>query len=169
MIRGWSVLAALALLCLWLAWGFVTDALLFDPYGESTETLSEKAGETAAPVEIVSAWGPEIVEKNLFDPRRGYTPPAPPAGAAKPPVAPAEPSSARLRPNLVLSGIILDRNGEYIALIAKDKAPALRLRVGDWYEGTEVASIRERDVTLRWQGQDFKLMLRTIQNTRGIR
>lgn len=169
MIRKAFIIGILLALILYLLWGFVADALLYDPITEIQRTAeSEKITETAPQGTFEHVWGREILRNNLFsEMRQGQKKKAPPAPvqAAKivqpqpEPVIPPPP-----RPNVVLDGIIKDHDGVFTVLLSIDDEQATPMHKGDSVEGLHVKDIQERSVTLIWnEGDEFTLTMQTAK------
>jgi len=156
----WSLLGLLVL----LLWDFGNRALFYHPLAV-TETRSRPAApgkKDITPV-IEARWGPEIEEKNLFSQSRSASPPPTEAalGADGGPLQgmPGGEQAAEIRPNIILSGIIKNQFGEYVAFLKLDGQVPAGIRKGEALEGVRVIDISKRRVKLSWQGSTFELSL----------
>jgi hypothetical protein len=165
MIRKAGMLAVVVFLFLFTAWDFYTGALQYDPLASVTlRKPRTQAVDISAP-KYRPAWGKAIYEKNLFSPARGYAEPTPAVPASPPPPPP-------VKPQMDLTGIVLDPDGEYIAYISIDRAKAVPMRKGDKMGDVEVVDINEMSVVVQWNRENITLSLnriKTITNPRMVR
>jgi len=161
MIRRWFILGTLAVALIGLLWFFYREVVAYSPV-EKLERAEAGVREEQMPAGPYRGfWSSEIVEKNLFGRLRGYAPPPPPPSAQDiPEVKPVPPS-------LNLSGIILDRHGEFAAFIQMDGGPPREVREGDVFDGVLVVKISERDVKLLWNEEEINLSMKKIQTLPG--
>jgi hypothetical protein len=166
MIRRTGMLAVVVFLFLFTSWDFYTDALRYDPLADVTlrKLRMHKVGVSAP--KYKPAWGKVIYEKNLFSPARSYAEPKPAAMTSVPPPPPP------VKPQMDLTGIVLDPYGEYIAYISIDRAKAVAMRKGDKMGDVEVVDINEMSVMVQWNRENITLSLnriKTITNPRMVR
>jgi len=156
----WSLIGLLTL----LLWDFGNRALFYHPLavsGESTRPATPEKEEGKPGLK--TTWGVEIEQKNLFSESRAVrispadaafgfnTAPMQDAAANGPPV--------EVRPNIILSGIIINQFGEYVAYLKFDGQEPVGIRKGETVEGVKVISLDERSVSLDWKGSGFELTL----------
>jgi hypothetical protein len=164
MIRRAGMLTVVVLLFLFTSWDFYTDALRYDPLASMKlrKPRIHAVGISAPTYE--PAWSKVIYEKNLFSPARSYAEPKP-----MPSVLPPPPP---VKPQMDLTGIVLDPYGHYIAYISIDRAKAVPLRKGDKMGSVEVVDINEMSVVVQWNRENITLSLnriKTITNPRMMR
>lgn len=140
---------------------FLSDAVFYNPIGamvKDVEKESVKAEKTAAG--FMPGWRKEIHEKNLFNRDRGYVPPPPPPAPeeAEAEDAPEPPP----KPELYLKGVILRQDGE-AAIVETASGAKYILRVGDVIEDAELVSIKDKDVTFMWMGEEINLSMERIK------
>jgi hypothetical protein len=166
MTRKAGMLAVVIFLFVYTAWDFYTGAVQYDPLANltfrkpRTQTL-----EIFAP-KYKPSWGKVIYEKNLFSPTRDYAERKPYAPPPPPPPPPP------VKPQMDLTGIVLDPDGEYIAYISIDRAKAVPMRKGDKLGDVELTDINERSVVVQWNRENITLSLnriRTITNPRMVK
>jgi hypothetical protein len=164
--RKAGMLAVVVFLFLFTAWDFYTGALRYDPLANvSLRKPRMQSMEISAPKYQLS-WDKVIYEKNLFSPARGYVEPKP----FVPPLSPPPPPP--VKPQMDLTGIVLDPYGDYIAYISIDRAKAVPMRKGDRIGDVEVVDINEMSVVVQWNRENITLSLnriKTITNPRMAR
>lgn len=160
MIRKAFILGVLSITTLALLWNFVAEALLYNPFAQMGGI--EKAVEAKVKSEDVfkPAWGTEILKRNLFSQERSPAPkPAPPPDGGRV-EQPPEPPPAR--PDVSLTGIVLNQFGEYVAYVQIGREEPVPLRYGDELDNIKVAEITERKATLTWNDETIILTLENI-------
>ena len=163
MIRRWFIIGILLLVMLSLLWNFYREVVAYSPLAALRGGGGSAVEEQAEPAQYESAWSEQIVGKNLFSKRRGTPPPPPPPRAAvkEPPPPPPEP------PELTLTGVVLNPQGEYVAFIKKDGDPLRSVKEGDMFDDILVVDIEEREVTLLWNDQVIELGIELEKATGG--
>ncbi len=159
MIRKAFILGVLSITTLALLWDFVAEALLYNPFAQIGGI--ERAVEAKVKSEDVfkPAWGTEILKRNLFSQERSPAPkPAPPAAGERAENAPEPP----VRPDVSLTGIILNQFGEYVAYVRIGREEPVPLRYGDELDNIKVAEITERKATLTWNDETIILTMENI-------
>ena len=156
----WSLIGLLVL----LIWDFGNRALFYHPL-----SVTEAQSRPAVPVKEDKApgfkarWGEEIEKKNLFSLSRSarVSPTEAALGANGMPGRdmPAKEQVMEIRPNIILSGIIKNQFGEYVAFLKFDGQVPVGIRKGEALEGVKVIDISKRRVKLNWQGSSFELSL----------
>lgn len=147
-----------------LLWDFGNRALFYHPLavteGQSRPVAPEKKDKS--PV-IESRWGAEIEGKNLFSQSRSarVSPTEAALGADGRPSQRTQEKErlTEIRPNIILSGIIKNQFGEYVAFLKFDGQVPAGIRKGEALEGVKVIDISRRRVKLSWQGSSFELSL----------
>jgi type II secretory pathway component PulC len=165
MIRKLFIVGVLAAVTLCLLWKFTTQAVMYNPIHE----IQRSADTTPVEKKIVSmefahAWSTRILRNNLFTSKRyGAIPQRKPPKIVKPvEPPPTPPPPPPPRPNVVLSGIIRNDTGEFVAILSINKQEGIFMRKGESVEGLTVIDIQERSVTLLWDKTDeFKLSMQT--------
>ncbi len=102
---------------------------------------------------------PMTRDRPIFSPSRRPPPSAvvaePVAAAPKPPPPPREPE----RPDLALVGTIASDDDGFGIFLDQTTKTALRLKVGEDYQGWKLLTVRGREVTLKKDQQAFVLTL----------
>jgi hypothetical protein len=163
MTRKAGMLAVVIFLFVYTAWDFYTGAVRYDPLANLTFTKPRtQTLEISAP-KYKPSWGKVIYEKNLFSPARDYAAPKPYVPPPSPPPPPP------VKPQMDLTGIVLDPEGNYIAYVSIDRAKATPMRKGDKIGDVELMDINERSVVVQWNRENITLSLnriKTITNPR---
>jgi len=162
-IRKVFILGVLSLVTAWVFWGFISEAVLYNPLDELD--TSEVVAETKADREFKfePAWDQVIISKNIFSPLRGARP-APPKKppTPKPAPIPQPPKPVERPPSVSLSGIILNQFGEYVAYLSVGNQQTVALRKGDVFEEVRVIDISQRTVKLGWRGETIELEMKNL-------
>jgi hypothetical protein len=97
-------------------------------------------------------------ERPIFSPSR--RPPSPAVAAAPPPSAPAAPKPPRVeRPQLQLVGTVAGDGESFGIFVDQATKVALRLKIGDDYQGWKLRAVQGREVTLECDQQTTILRL----------
>jgi hypothetical protein len=154
MIRRSFFLIVVGVLLIYAVFNFFSNALVYDPLEEvPAKKFKPESSDYRLKSTYVPAWDSAIHEQNLFSPYRSYIKPKPIAEVSKP----AEPPPRK--PDLILSGIVLDTYGEYVAYIKIDKSKAIPMRKGDILEDVELIDISSREVVLKWKTDKINLSM----------
>lgn len=161
MIRKLGLLAATAVLFVFVAWNFMTEGLLYNPLSEGIVKKAKIKESVPSKTSYSAAWDASIAEKNLFNPLRTYKEPKPPAPPPPPPPPPPK------KPDLVLKGIVLDTFGDYVAYVEINQQKVTQLRKGDKVEDIEVSDITEKSVVLKWLNETITLTIEKVKTLSG--
>ena len=156
----WSLMALLVV----LLWDFGQRALFYSPLSPSQSTtrpgVPEKLDNTS---DLKPSWGPEIEARDLFSQGRSARASAsgstPDTKSQRDQAPPPKEQLTEIRPNLTLSGIIINQFGEYVAYVILDNQNPIGVRIGEELGGAKVTAIDKRSVTLNWKGSAIKLSL----------
>lgn len=161
--RRKAVTWALGFLLLLLSGDFATRALLYSPAVPPSPVDSAKADDRGVKYIPPSntAWNVTITEKNLFSETRTVRT-APQDASRELNARPGQdtmPVPAKVKSNVILSGIIKNQHGEDVAYLIIDGQPALAVRQGEVAGGVRVMKIERRKVTVQSNGESFDLTL----------
>jgi type II secretory pathway component PulC len=152
----WSLL----ILLIALLWDFGNRAILYSPLTLTQDITRppiperQNNGKVAEP-----AWGPEIVNRNLFSKSRSVRVSTPAPAPTKKPSPSMIEQKKEVRPEFTLSGIIQNQSGEDIAYIIFNGQNPIGIRVGEELGGAKLTRIDKRSVTMNWRGSEIKLSL----------
>lgn len=161
MIHRKAVIGILVLLLLALVWEFRTDVLLYNPVATAVKDDDLQAEAEKEKESFESAWGPEILDRDLFSSVRGHVPEQRPVDASA--MLDAQPSEPEVPPApmpiIKLSGIINSPDGQWVAYIQVGDAPSVGVRKGDMVNNVLVSEVLQRRVVLIWNTQRVELAL----------
>ncbi len=99
-----------------------------------------------------------LLSKNLFSPDRSFKEQEHEEKERQQPI-----EIAKTKPALQLIGIVLNRDGEYEAILKINDIDTITLRVGDKYDDIEVVEIGDRIAELNWLGESIVLTLNKVK------
>jgi len=161
MTRQKAIIWSLMGLIILLLWDFGNRALFYHPLAASVESARPATPEKEEKKpDLKTAWGVEIERKNLFSESRAVRiSPADKVNSTPAQDAAANMPQVEVRPNITLSGIIVNQFGEYVAYLKFGALEPVGIRKGETVEGVKVRSIDNRKVSLDWRGSEFELTL----------
>jgi hypothetical protein len=130
-------------------WQFVTNAALYDPFARFDIKEQEAGAREDLKNEFTSAWGNEIIERNLFSPDR-----------KRPSLKARNSAAVDIKPpEMALKGVMLTRDGEYEAYIQIEKKQPLLVKKGETFNDIKIVEIQEKTVRLKWKHKFIELTL----------
>ncbi len=168
MIRKIFMIVILALVFMYIAWNFYSEALRYNPLAEiSVASPGSEGTDKRISSKYKPAWSKIIYENDLFSQRRSYMKEQKPNPAD---ITPGKVEAAW--PDVVLRGIVYDLSGDYVAYIEINRSRPVAMRKGDRIDDIEIVDISARKVVLKWNEQRVKLNMgkvRTIKKPRSIK
>jgi type II secretory pathway component PulC len=158
MIRKWFIMGVLALSCAFVLSEFLSQAVFYDPMEEVTGVEKTHVEKVKPEEAFRKAWTSAIRSRNLFSSSRSAEEPRPVVEKRPEPPAPPPPPPPP-KPRFTLNGIILNQYDEYVAYLQKGNEQPMALREGDRIGDTQVVSITETSVELRWMNETITLTL----------
>lgn len=163
MIRQWFVIGVMLVITTGAFVNFANKALLYNPLARIEQTEMASNDKAITQQEYKAAWGLEILQNNLFSKARG--------GSIETPVTPNTDAPDRQdmqeqldeKPQLSLSGIIVNQYGEFVAYIKKQNDAAVPYMIGDVIDEVIIENINDRSVQFIWYGEKFELSLSKIE------